>query len=185
MRLARRQFFRQEPTREAIKRLTDEPRITLVVGAGASAEVGFPLWSELIKRLLLRALSPETPTTSSEYPNEVADAAQRLLQEKGTLEAATMARAALGDAFPEALRVCLYEWPDQWHWNQPGETARAVARLYETMFENGQSCEVLTTNYDLTLEEAISEEAKTDAVPMCSDLAHRAGHRWSATCMAP
>ncbi len=86
-----------------------------------------------------------------------------------------MARAALGESFAKELRVCLYEWPHKWHWNQPGETARAVARLYETMFENGQSCEVLTTNYDLTLEKAISEETGAVAVPMCSDLEDPSG----------
>jgi hypothetical protein len=175
MRLSRKQFFRQQATREAIKRLARERRITLVVGAGASAEVGMPLWSVLVERLLLRALSPATPADSDHYSDEVRAAARRLLQQGGTLEAATMARAALGERFPEELRVCLYDWPDRWHWNQPGATARAVASLYERMFEDGQTCEVLTTNYDLTLEEAISEEANTTAIAMCSDLEDPSG----------
>lgn len=175
MKSSRKQFFRQAPVRSAVKRLSSEPRITLVVGAGASAEVGLPLWSELVRRLLLRALSPKTSPVSTDYPASAVKAATRLLQEKGTLEAATMARAALGDKFPETLGLCLYEWPHKWRWNQPGETARAVARLYESMFENGQSCEVLTTNYDLTLEKAISEESGAEAVPMTSDLENPSG----------
>jgi len=131
MKSFRKQFFRQAPVRAAVARLSNEPRITLVVGAGASAEVGLPLWNELVRRLLLRALSPKTPPASTDYPASAIEATARLLQEKGTLEAATMARAALGSKFPEALRLCLYEWPHKWRWNQPGETARAVARLYE------------------------------------------------------
>jgi SIR2-like domain len=141
-----------------------------VIGAGASAEVGMPLWSELIERLLLRALGPETPPSSDEYPAEILAAAKRVLSEKGTLEAATMARAALGGRFTEELRVCLYEWQEKWNWNQPGATAHAVAGLYELMFEHGQSCEVLTTNYDLTLEKAIEEVSDAPVRSMCSDL---------------
>lgn len=170
MRDSRKQFFRQEATRAAIERLASETRITLVIGAGAPAEVGLPLWSELVERLLLRALSPETDPSSDSYPGAVRKAVHKLLRERGAMEAATMARAAIGERFPEELRVCLYEWPHKWHWNQPGATARAVARLYGLMFENGQSCEVLTTNYDLTLEKAISEESGREAKPMCSDL---------------
>lgn len=141
-----------------------------MVGAGASAEVGMPLWSELIERLLLRALSPETPPSSDDYPAEILAAAKRVLDEKGTMEAATMAHAALDERFTEELRICLYEWQEEWNWDQPGATAHAVARLYELMFENGQHCEVLTTNYDLTLEKAIEEVSTAPVRSMCSDL---------------
>jgi len=166
----KKQFFRRQRTRDAIKRLTGERRITIVVGAGASAEVGFPLWSELVERLLLRALSPDTPASSPSYQPEVIETAQRALTEGGALGAATMARAVLGDRFNEELRNCLYDWPNRWQWNRPGSTAWAVARLYAVMTELDQPCEIATTNYDLALEKALEEELEGMEVrPLCSD----------------
>ena len=172
-----KQFFRRHRTRDAVERLAGERRITIVVGAGASAEVGFPLWSELVERLLLRALSPHTPASSPDYHPEVIETAQRALTEGGALEAATMARAVLGDRFDEELRNSLYDWPNRWRWNRPGSTAWAVARLYAVMTELDQSCEIATTNYDLTLEKALEEELDGAEVrPFCSDAEEPEGH---------
>lgn len=164
-----RQFFRRPETREAIERLAKERRLTIVVGAGASAEFGLPLWSELVNRLLLRALSPETPATTLDYSPTAVEATKRILEEAGALEAATMARAALGESFHDELRTCLYEWPNHWQWNLPGATARAVANLYAVMAERGEICEIATTNYDDNLEIALEEVLDKEVKSFCRD----------------
>ncbi|HKO37156.1 MAG TPA: SIR2 family protein [Solirubrobacterales bacterium] len=172
-----KQFFRRQRTRQAIDRLAGERRITIVVGAGASAEVGFPLWSELVERLLLRALSPGVSPDSSDYPPEVVETAHLAITEGGALGAATMARAVLGDRFDEELRNCLYDWPNRWQWNRPGSTAWAVARLYAVMTELEEHCEIATTNYDLTLEKALEEELEgVEVRPFCLDSEEPEGH---------
>jgi hypothetical protein len=164
-----KQFFRRQKTRDAIKRLTGERRITIVVGAGASAEVGFPLWNELVERLLLRAMSPETPPDSLDYDPAVQQTAARAIADGGALGAATMARAVLGDRFNEELSNCLYHWPNRWQFNRPGSTAWAVAKLYGVMAAQGDTCEILTTNYDVTLEEALAKELQAEVKPFCED----------------
>jgi hypothetical protein len=164
-----KQFFRQADTRDTIERLAAERRLTVVVGAGASAEVGLPLWSELVERLLLRALSPSTAPHTLEYPADAIEAAKRALREAGALGAATMARAALGEKFHDELRTCLYEWPNQWQWNLPGSTARAVANLYAVMAERNETCEIATTNYDDNLEVALEDVLAERVKPFCRD----------------
>lgn len=173
---APRQFFRRSDTREAISRLAAERRLTILVGAGASAEAGLPLWSELVERLLLRALSPSTSAGSLDYPEDIVLAARRALRDGGALGAATMARAALGDRFNEELRVCLYEWPHKWQWNLPGSTARAVAKLFAVMERHGQTCEIATTNYDIKLEEALEDVLEEKVVSSCRDSEDPDGH---------
>ena len=42
----------QRRTLQAIERIATQPRLTMLVGAGASAEAGFPTWGELIESLL-------------------------------------------------------------------------------------------------------------------------------------
>jgi len=170
-----KQFFRRVETRETIERLATERRLTVVVGAGASAEFGLPLWPELVERLLLRALSPETSTDAADYPEKVRKATNRILEDAGALEAATMARAALGENFYEELRTCLYEWPNHWQWNLPGATARAVANLYKVMKEQGQSCEIATTNYDNNLELALEEILDEEVKSFCRDSEDKEG----------
>jgi hypothetical protein len=169
------QFFRRAETREAIEELSGESRLTLVVGAGASAEMGYPQWSTLIERLLLRALQPEAEPADEAYSREVREAARRAIEESGLMGAATMARAALDDRFIEELRVCLYGWADRWRWDLPGATAGAVAELYETMTARGENCEVATTNYDLNLELAMKTALEAEVEPCFSDAAPREG----------
>lgn len=131
----------------------------------------------MVERLLLRALSPHTPADTSDYRPEVIETAHRAIAEGGALGAATMARAVLGDRFDEELRTCLYKWPNRWQWNRPGSTAWAVARLYEVMTELDETCEIATTNYDLTLEKALEEELEGIEVrPFCSDAEEPEGH---------
>jgi hypothetical protein len=156
-------FFWRDSTQEAIRRLVEAKRVTLVVGAGASAEVGYPTWSELVERLLLRALDPTVEVLKADYSEPVREAAARAIAEGGVLGAATMARAALGDRFNQELRACLYGWPDEWRWAAPGATAQAVANLFATMTErDDEACEVLTTNYDLNLEKAMEDVLETE-----------------------
>jgi hypothetical protein len=169
------QFFRRIETREAIDRLSGESRLTLVVGAGASAEMGYPQWSTLVERLLLRALQPEAAPADDAYSPEVREAALRAIEESGLMGAATMARAVLADRFADELRVCLYEWANRWRWDLPGATAQAVAKLYATMNAHSENCEVATTNYDTNLEQAMHEQFGLQVEPWFSEAEPRSG----------
>src|SRR5579884_3140003 len=48
-------IFERSDVREVVERFSDSSRVTVVVGAGASIEAGFPSWQQLIERLLQRA----------------------------------------------------------------------------------------------------------------------------------
>lgn len=90
--------------------------------------------------------------------------------------AATMARAKLAYRFPEELRLCLYGWANRWRWDLPGATAQAVAKLYATMSERGENCEIATTNYDTNLERALETVPRVTTVePWFSDAEPRDG----------
>src|SRR5437867_2835919 len=45
-------FFKRDATIGAIERLSEEPRLTIIVGAGSSAEAGFPTWRQLVESML-------------------------------------------------------------------------------------------------------------------------------------
>lgn len=168
-------FFSRPETQEVLDRLDRQRRVTIVVGAGASAEVGLPLWSDLVERLLLRGMSQETDPATLDYPAAVIETARRAIRRSGALEAATMARAALGDAFDDELRLCLYDWPHRWQWDRPGATAQAAAKMFKVMTDLGQTCEIATTNYDDKLEQALEEEVGQPVRSLCTDAEDKEG----------
>ena len=49
-------FFEQPDVKDALTALAAEPELTVLVGAGASKEVGLPTWSELVDALAHRAV---------------------------------------------------------------------------------------------------------------------------------
>ena len=151
-------FFQREDVKNTIDQLgaANCRRLVIVVGAGASAESGLPLWDELIRRLLTRAVEV---LGRAQGADDAARLADDLLEREGNLlSAATMAKVALGPAFPEELGKALYEYPGDQGTYAPGPLARAVARTVKVFKEKGHFIEVITTNYDTYIEQALKDE---------------------------
>lgn len=150
-------FFSAGATEKALSELADAESLTVVVGAGVAIESRLPSWSQLVAGLLERAarhvLPPKTP------PDHRKAFAEWTVRSDGLLAAASIARA-LGQTdrdIAEVLYAATGATP------LPGPSARALARL------TSHGCELVTTNYDESLELAVTEQdpAARDA----SDLA--------------
>lgn len=135
----RKVFWHKPEVHDAITRLAAEDGLTIVTGAGASAEVGFPLWGELIRRLVEAAVAGDArlavPTARTAF-------LQRLLSE-GAISAASYAEVLLGDRMDHVLGSALYR--DVLAPKLPGATAVSVARLYLSLPD---AAELVTLNYD-------------------------------------
>lgn len=138
-------FLERRDVLAAISRLAVQERLTLVVGAGASVEAGLPTWGALITELLAAAGMQEAGSDHTELARWTVD-------REGIIGAASIAEAALGDAFIPTVRKALYGRSGARP--VPGPTARAVAQIQKSWQTN---CRVFTTNYDRVLEDAIWE----------------------------
>jgi len=140
-------FFSQEDTKQALETLAAAKRLTVVVGAGTSAEVGFPAWRDLIDGLLIKVARAQGVMDQdlNVFCNWVTAA-------EGLPAAGSMARASLGSTFAREVRELLYAGVGS---PLPGPTARAVARIRALWPD---ACEIATTNYDVLLEDALKAE---------------------------
>lgn len=152
-------FIKRKRVHDALRVISGASDLTLVVGAGPSAEIGFPLWPELIRRVLVRAVE-KANIDSSRYakPKSAAgDVARQIIDRDGVLAAATMAQAMLGSNFLNTVRAELYDGvPDN---VVPGQLHTEIARLV-TCISPG-SREVATTNYDILQEDALARSGAT------------------------
>lgn len=139
-------FFSAGATEMALSELADAESLTIVVGAGVAVESRLPSWSQLVTGLLERAarqvLPPKTP---ADHHKEFAEWTVR---SDGILAAASIARA-LGQTDRDIAEV-LYAGTGATP--LPGPSARALARL------TSHGCAVVTTNYDESLERAVTEQ---------------------------
>lgn len=130
-----------------IERLASAPRLTFVVGAGASMEAGLPSWGDLVRALLESA----APASLSES-DRVAwlDAAA----EAGLLGMAATARAlARSDKrFVERVEQRLYRGRAPDHFD-PGPLAREIAAWKRAYPE----VQLATFNYDQLLERGLQD----------------------------
>lgn len=141
-----RPFWKLPAVQAAIRRLSEADDLTLIVGAGASIESGFPPWGDLVWRLLEEALRADTegePTATLE------DAAQ-MIYKHGPLPAASYAKTLLAGRFESALRNSLYR--DVLAPGVAGSISIAAARLH---ISSGPGAELLTLNYDEQLLAAL------------------------------
>lgn len=134
---------------KAIRRLSTERSLTLIVGAGASVESGLPNWRDLVRNLLKQAASNRGLSDEA----SIDGFADWTLSREDVTGAGGIARELLGRRFRSALRRSLYsDKPSP----IPGETARAIAAL---MLDHvGSSRALVTTNYDELLRRAMEEE---------------------------
>lgn len=176
-------FFQQRAVKKAIGRLAKARNLTIFVGAGVGTEIGLPTWPQLVRRLVSDAVAgskgrawrqPLTPAN--------AEIVERLLERESLLSAATIAKARLGGRFQVALQRALYgtDWGDgtlyvpasgSEYRHLDSTTVEAVAAVYRAFSETAVgrwSCDILTTNYDLSLEEALGAVG-IDAEPWFKD----------------
>lgn len=163
-------FFRQPVVTGAIHRLSGAKHLTIFVGAGVGTEIGLPSWSQLVRRLLADAVAgPKGYAWRRPLSDSDAAVVDRLLAEESLLGAATIAKARLGKRFPASLHRALYgkEWKDgtmlvPMSISPAGRlgstTVEAVAAVYAAFAESSEqwSCDIVTTNYDSSIEEALA-----------------------------
>jgi hypothetical protein len=180
-------FFRRPDVKREIETLTRRTDLTVILGAGIGVEVGLPDWNTLVRRLLLIAVAGETAAAKgvSEDARELVDL---VLRREGVMGAATIARGRLGTNFETAIKSALYgrTWPDDTTLERPtrgygsrattGSTAEAVAALYSACLQRGHRCEIATTNYDLTLEDAVEAAIGMKVTPWMKEENPRRGH---------
>lgn len=151
---------------ESIEAIAGSSRLTLVVGAGVSQEAGLPSWGDLVFELLkavaentdgYRTLRQQSSPESQKAGRNLAEQYARLaIESQGLLGAASLVRAWLTAAqFGETLHRVLYRRRNEEKLPlSPGATAREIARLWQT-FDDPSHLTVLTTNYDLLIEQAL------------------------------
>jgi hypothetical protein len=130
-----------------IERIAGTEDLTLLVGAGASMEAGLPSWRRLIE-MLLENVAASLPRLDDEGRNAwVAATVERddLLGAGAVVE--VMATERLEELIPD--RLYSGRGPEAF---APGPIAHQVAALQKVW---GERVEILTTNYDDLLEQAL------------------------------
>jgi len=143
-------FFERGNTKRAIQSIATDDDITLILGAGVSAESGLPPWQSLLESVLTRV--------AERLRLDLDDRelfVQALIENHGYLTSAGIAQSVLGrEATLEAVRAALYERVG--FTPTPGFHADTVADLViQQVAEGRSSVKVVTTNYDRLIEDAI------------------------------
>ncbi|MCU1655677.1 MAG: hypothetical protein JWO57_333 [Pseudonocardiales bacterium] len=140
-------FFEHRYTREALRELAKSPRLRVIVGAGASMEVGLPSWSGLVDNMLRDVVDATWPGCGSEFLARTSG--NPLLAAE--LVDAVASNASSGGSLDELIRKHLYAAvrPDE---VRPGPLANAIAVLHARCRHDMR---IVTTNYDELLEVAL------------------------------
>jgi hypothetical protein len=145
-------YFLEPSTTERLTRLAALDRLTVVAGAGWSADWGLPHWRTLIIRLLEKHVAPRFHVSDETRARAFAS---EILQAHDLIGAASIIRESLGDHFEHALQQELYR-------NRVGDFGSAgiaVANLFYTWNANSRGhLTIITTNYDLSFETALMHE---------------------------
>jgi hypothetical protein len=134
--------YDRDPIRQLIVSASEPPKVSLLVGAGASMEAGLPSWNALIDRLLIRGAEKEALLPSDD------EKAQRLwlndASRDGPFGAAAMVDALAGDERDGWVVEALYGDGGAASFF-PGPIARQVAELQLAF---GERSRLMTLNYD-------------------------------------
>jgi hypothetical protein len=152
-------FFSQPTTGSAIDRLAAAQQLSVFVGAGASKEVGFPTWGELVIRLG-RSVIPESLADTTD-----GRAIDEFIQNSGALAAAERVAGSLTSTqLRDRIHEALYgnDAPGSM---LPGPLVRAAADLKAT---NADKVHLVTTNYDQLLVQAMRDAGLGNAKSYCT-----------------
>ncbi|MDQ3724420.1 MAG: SIR2 family protein [Actinomycetota bacterium] len=130
-----------------VERVAGARELTLLVGAGASMEAGLPSWRRLVE-MLLETVAAELPGLDEE---ERAAWIEATLQRDDLLGAGAVVEVMAGGDLSKLIPDRLYggQGPEAF---APGPIAHQVAELRKIW---GEHLEILTTNYDDLLEQAL------------------------------
>jgi SIR2-like domain len=142
-------FFERDRTKRAITEIGEADAITLVLGAGVSADSGLPPWRALLRSVLVTAAEQlHVPTDDQEK------FADQLVERHGYLTAGAIAQSVLGaEHMTEALRQGLYKGVQ--YQPVPQFHADIAADLIIQQIAEKKSPAVVTTNYDVLIEESL------------------------------
>jgi hypothetical protein len=139
-------FFEQPDVQDALSSLAAEPELTVLVGAGASKEVGLPTWSELVDALANRAVGSKRSWSA------FTDQLRHQIADGDLLAAAERVEVVLGQArLRQEIERLLYGQDDPADL-EPGPLADGVAAMKLAW---GEGLRVATTNYDQLLLTAL------------------------------
>lgn len=123
--------------------------LTLVVGAGVSAEAKLPTWTALLRSLLERAGTARLGLDDGNLRRKWIDL---IIGGESPLGAGAVAQALAGADLADWIPAALYGTdPTRF---QPGAIAREIPRLRESF---GPALAILTTNYDDLVEQSIED----------------------------
>jgi hypothetical protein len=122
--------------------------VTLLVGAGASMEADLPSWPELVSKLLMTVAQARDELATADAKKAWVD---QTLERDDLLGGAAVVEVMATEPLDELVPKQLYgdDGPSGF---VPGEIARQVAYLRSCF---GSQVEILTTNYDDLIEEAL------------------------------
>lgn len=149
-------FFDQPATSEAIDLLARAPKLSVFVGAGASAEVGLPTWSMLIDTL--------ADDVVADVAEEHRAGVKRFISDAGPLAAAERIERSLEGGLDGRLQSAIYQGVGGEGVDAdpstiaeqlvPGPLTIAAARLKQS---DPSWVSLLTTNYDQLLVRALRD----------------------------
>lgn len=152
-------FFSSPEAEDALAYLAATDRLTVIVGAGSSKEVGLPTWRELVDRILREALGSRRQYRADR------DWLVDQLMTNDLMSAAERAQVLLGrDGLEPLIRKCLYGRDSEAE-IEPGPTAFAVAELRRVF---GDALRIITTNYDQLLVTALRRSGFRSAASYCT-----------------
>lgn len=154
-------FFTRDEPNAVIDRLASASTLTLYVGAGATIDQGGYTWSELIEQMAsdmgrnkIRMSETDVLVLGKLLPSlEAATAIYSKFHDQRSFRGAEEPKKALDTC----LARCLYPPP---RWDQ-GELVRAVASVAMIRAICGQKTRIVTTNYDVLLEDELQLRIET------------------------
>jgi hypothetical protein len=141
--------FGRPEVAEIVERFSESNRLTLIVGAGASIEAALPSWEQLVRSLLQRAAAELLGPDETERDAWI----DETLKRDGLLGAGAVVEAVSEGQLQAWLVEELYGAGGAAAY-LPGPIALAAAELRLSL---GDRVELVTSNYDDLLEEALRE----------------------------
>jgi SIR2-like domain len=149
-----------------VERFSEASDVTLLVGAGASMESDLPSWPRLIENLLATVAEQRGELSTAELQRTWVE---RTIRRDNLLGAGAVVEAMSTEPLDRLIPGQLYSGDDASRY-VPGPIANQVAHLRDCF---GDRLEILTTNYDDLIEEALIEREIVPASRVRSYTQHR------------